>query len=142
MKVKNISNKVIVIGEEVFLPNDEKEIPASYEDNPVVREYLDRKFMADAGHLPVPASEVQNALQKAQAEVERYRAEAEEARAEAEAARAEAARKTRGRAKKESTAAADPLPSPSTDGISAGEPQAVPSAEEPQAEPEVQTWIS
>lgn len=137
MKVKNISNKVIVIGEEVFLPNDEKEIPESYEDNPVVREYLDRKFMADASRLPVPASEVQNALQKAQAEVERYRAEAEEARAEAEAARAEAAKKTRGRAKKESTAAADSLPSPSTDGISAGEPQAVPSAEEPQAEPEV-----
>lgn len=130
MKVKNISNKVIVIGEEVFLPNDEKEIPASYEDNPVVQEYLDRKFMADASHLPVPASEVQNALQKAQAEVERYRAEAE-------AARAEAARKKRGRAKKESTAVADSLPSPSADGISAGEPQAVPSAGEPQAEPEV-----
>lgn len=79
MKVKNISSKIIGIGEVTILPGETKEIPSNYEGNPTLDVYKTMKMVEISG---------KKAPGKSAEEIEAEKKAAEEkAAAEAEALR-------------------------------------------------------
>jgi hypothetical protein len=49
IKVKNISEKIIGIGDVTILPEEVKEVPVSYETNPILEVYKDIKLITVSG---------------------------------------------------------------------------------------------
>lgn len=81
MQIKNISKgKVIGIGSLIVLPDEEKEIPVNYENNPALKMYEKKGFAVISGTA--------SAQVKTEAEVAAEKAEAEaKAKADAESLR-------------------------------------------------------
>lgn len=69
MKIKNISNKIIGIGDVTVLPGETGEIPKAYETSPILAVYKEAKMAEISGKATAPAkTEEQIAAEKAEAE--------------------------------------------------------------------------
>jgi hypothetical protein len=89
MKVKNISGKVVGFGNTHILPGEVGELPQGYsESHPVVKFYLEKKFLASVNYIPeeteadiaARAAAASAALEaEAKAKAEALEAEAKEA---------------------------------------------------------------
>lgn len=95
MKIENIGNKIIMIGEVTILPGETKEVPKAYETSPILEVYR----LCGAAKItgsPLAASRTARAAEKERAMTEKKAAESKKAAEERKAADdAEALRQAR-----------------------------------------------
>lgn len=118
MKIRNKSGKIIGIGALALLPEQETDLPAGFESNPVILEFQEKDLVELWGEKsPDSASEEEKVAAEARAKTEaaladveaamraKEDAEAARAKAEAEAARARAEAEAAVKAKERAEAA-------------------------------------
>ena len=69
MKIKNLSNKVIGLGDVTVLPGETETIPVEFEKNPILEVYKNKKLAEITGKASTPAKTAEQiAAEKAEAE--------------------------------------------------------------------------
>lgn len=80
MQIKNVSNKIIGIGELTLLPGDLGEVPVGYEENPTLELYKEMKMVEISGNPKKPAKTAEEIEEEEKAAKEKAAQEAEELR--------------------------------------------------------------